>query len=87
MNHSLLKSLLATSAFAAILAGPAVMAQTDSDAPAMASFESLDANADGVLSADEIPADHPLAKDFAEADADGDGNLSKAEFDAYSADQ
>ncbi len=87
MNHSLLKSLLATSAFAALLAGPAAMAQTDSGAPPVATFQSLDANGDGVLSADEIPADHPLAKEFAEADADGDGTLSKEEFDAYSADQ
>lgn len=85
MNPSLLKSLLATSAFAAILAVPAAMAQTDPAAPAPVSFQSLDANGDGALSADEIPAQHPLAKDFAQADADGDGTLSRAEFDAYSA--
>ena len=85
MNHSLLKSLLATSAFAAILAAPAVMAQSEPAASATATFQSLDKNADGVLSADEIPSDHPLAKDFAKADADGDGKLSQAEFDAYSA--
>ncbi len=85
MNPSLLKSLLATSAFAAILAAPVAMAQADNAAPAAATFQSLDKNADGELSADEIPADHPLAKNFAEADTDGDGKLTQAEFDAYSA--
>ena len=84
MNQSLLKSLLATSAFAAILAAPAAFAQADTAAPATATFQSLDKNADGSLSADEIPSDHPLAKDFAQADTDGDGKLTQAEFDAYS---
>jgi opacity protein-like surface antigen len=83
MNNALLKSLLATSAVAAILAAPAAFAQTDSAAPAPVDFKTLDKNADGALTADEIPADHPLAKDFAKADANGDGKLSQAEFDAY----
>jgi EF hand len=49
------------------------------------SFESLDANADGGLTKEEIPADHALAKKFKKADADKSGNLNKDEFEAHRA--
>jgi hypothetical protein len=49
------------------------------------SFESLDANADGGLTKEEIPADHALAKKFKKADADKNGNLNKDEFETHRA--
>jgi hypothetical protein len=53
--------------------------------PPPGSFEALDANADGGLANDEIPADHPLSKKFKKADTDKNGLLSKDEFDTYNA--
>jgi hypothetical protein len=37
------------------------------------SFQSLDANNDGYVARDEIPADHPLAANFSAYDTDADG--------------
>ncbi len=61
----------------------AVAADAALSTPSPGSFEALDANADGGLVNDEIPADHPLSKKFKKADADKNGQLSKEEFDAY----
>jgi Ca2+-binding EF-hand superfamily protein len=47
------------------------------------SFQSLDANNDGYVARDEIPADHPLAANFSAYDTDADGRLSQSEFDTY----
>ncbi|MFB9068053.1 EF-hand domain-containing protein [Pseudofulvimonas gallinarii] len=47
------------------------------------SFQSLDANNDGYVSRDEIPADHALAANFSTYDTDADGRLSQSEFDVY----
>ena len=47
------------------------------------SFQSLDANNDGYVAPDEIPADHALASNFSSYDTDGDGRLSQSEFDSY----
>ncbi|MGH8106294.1 MAG: hypothetical protein ACREO1_13945 [Arenimonas sp.] len=58
-------------------------APSTASTPSPGSFEAMDANADGGLVNDEIPADHPLNKKFKKADADKNGQLSKQEFDAY----
>ncbi len=47
------------------------------------SFQSLDANNDGYVARDEIPADHKLAVNYSSYDTDADGRLSQSEFDAY----
>lgn len=47
------------------------------------SFESLDKNADGRISASEASADQGLASSFATADANADGGLTKAEFQSW----
>lgn len=53
----------------------------DKSAKREALFAQLDANADGSISSDEVPADNRLVKRlFDKGDADGDGALSQAEF-------
>lgn len=47
------------------------------------SFESLDKNADGRISASEASAHQGLASGFATADANADGGLTKAEFQSW----
>jgi Ca2+-binding EF-hand superfamily protein len=46
-----------------------------------ASFESLDADGNGQISATEAAAHEQLSKKMAQLDKDGDGALSKAEFE------
>lgn len=50
-----------------------------------AAWAALDANRDGVLSMDEIEAQHMvgLQQDLAVADANGDGSVSRAEWNAW----
>ncbi len=45
------------------------------------SFESLDKNADGFLSPEEIP--EPMRNQFMTADSDGDGKVSREEADSH----
>lgn len=47
-----------------------------------ASFESLDADKDGVITVIESKADNNVAARFSTADKNQDGYLSRAEFDA-----
>ncbi len=79
--------MIPTAALFALALAFAVNAQETAELPppaeAAVTYGSLDANADGGVTVDEIPADHALAKDFAKADGDGDGKLSQEEFDAY----
>lgn len=49
---------------------------------AQASFEELDADADGYVSAEEALASPEVAERFAALDADADGQLSAEEFAA-----
>lgn len=74
MTRTLLTSLAATAALA--IAGHAF-------ADDHTTFESVDANGDGVITADEIPAGHKLAEKFSSIDTDGNGQISRAEFDAW----
>lgn len=74
MTRTFLASLAATAAIA--FAGHAF-------ADDHATFESVDGNGDGVLTADEIPAGHKLADKFSMIDADGDGRITRAEYDAW----
>lgn len=55
------------------------------DARSDAAWATLDTNHDGVLSVDEIEAQHMvgLQEDLAVADANGDGNVSRAEWNAW----
>jgi hypothetical protein len=53
------------------------------DSPRTASFAELDRNNDGVLTPDELPADHALAGRFAQHDLDGDQAISRAEYEAW----
>jgi hypothetical protein len=48
-------------------------------------FAQLDGNRDGMVTRDEIPADHAMAQKFAELDSDGNGSISQSEFDAWKA--
>ena len=43
-------------------------------------FESLDGNADGLITTEEAQADTTVAKAFGELDVNGDGFLSQAEY-------
>lgn len=47
-------------------------------------FAQLDTDADGYLTATDIPAEHELSMQFSSADTDNDARLSQAEFDAFS---
>ncbi len=51
-------------------------------APEAVTLQSLDKNADGGVSKDELPPDHAITRDFAKFDSDADGKLSQSEFDA-----
>ena len=46
-------------------------------------FEQLDKNGDGYISADEAKANPDLAKKFAKADKDSNGKLDISEFSAF----
>ncbi|KFN51170.1 hypothetical protein [Arenimonas composti] len=64
------------------------LTQTATDLPMTgdrsdASFADLDTDADGYLTATDIPAEHELSLQFSVADTDNDQRLSQAEFDAY----
>lgn len=50
-----------------------------------ATFESLDANKDGRISATEARKDKTVSSRFASADKDQDGYLNRAEFEALRA--
>jgi hypothetical protein len=73
-----LKTTLIASAAAIAFAGAAVAGDD-------VTFAQLDGNRDGMVSRDEIPADHTMAGKFAELDSDGNGSISQAEFDAWKA--
>jgi hypothetical protein len=57
-----------------------LLAGFSSVALAAGTFEEVDANADGAVSAEEAAAVEGL--DFGKADANGDGSLDKAEYEA-----
>lgn len=46
-------------------------------------FADLDTDADGYITATDVPAEHELSLQFSVADTDNDQRLSQAEFDAY----
>lgn len=62
---------------AALVAGTAF---AGGETMASKSFESLDKNADGRITASESVVDKNLAASFATADANSDGAVSKEEF-------
>lgn len=68
-------------AAAALFAGTALAGET----MASKSFESLDKNADGVITASESVADKNLSAAFTTADANSDGAVSKEEFARWQA--
>jgi len=74
-----MKHLIVTAA--ALFAGTALAGET----MASKSFESLDKNADGVISVSESVADKTLSAEFATADANSDGAVSKEEFGKWQA--
>lgn len=63
----------------ALVAGVAVLRAYAADS-ADASFESLDKDKDGVITASEARANPAIAARFAAADKNQDGYLSRAEF-------
>ncbi len=69
-------------AAAALLTGAAFAAD---ETMASKSFESLDKNADGVITASESVADKNLSAAFTTADANSDGAVSKEEFARWQA--
>lgn len=69
-------------AAAALLTGAAFAAD---ETMASKSFESLDKNADGVITASESVADKNLSAEFTTADANSDGAVSKEEFARWQA--
>jgi len=73
----------------AVIAGLAIampfgsaIAQDDSAATASASWATMDANADGALTPDEVAAT-PWEAKFDSMDANGDGEVTKEEFSAH----
>lgn len=69
-------------AAAALHAGSALAAESTT---ASASFEALDKNADGQITASEAAGDKGLAENFSAVDADSDGAVSKEEFAKWKA--
>jgi len=67
---------------AALVAGTAFAGD---ETMASKSFESLDKNADGRITASESVVDKKLAADFATVDANSDGAVSKEEFTKWQA--
>jgi len=67
---------------AALVAGAAF---AGGETMASKSFESLDKNADGRITASESVVDKNLAANFATADANSDGAVSKEEFAKWQA--
>ena len=59
--------------------GDATITRADADKAGAARFDTLDANHDGNLSADETSS-APGGRGLARADANGDGVISKAEY-------
>lgn len=74
-----MKHLIVTAA--ALFAGTALAGET----MASKSFESLDKNADGGITASEAAADKSLAAGFAAADENSDGAVTKEEFAKWQA--
>ncbi|MBV6424339.1 MAG: hypothetical protein NAOJABEB_02149 [Steroidobacteraceae bacterium] len=67
---------------AALFAGSTLAAD---NAATPASFESLDRNADGRITAGEAAGDRNFAANFSAVDADSDGAVSKEEFAKWEA--
>lgn len=83
-----LSALAAAIAFAPLAIATAAMPPSPMPVPEVESstspsFDELDRNNDGVLSQDEVPADHELANLFARYDHDGDLGISSSEFELY----
>ena len=76
-----MKSMILMTA-AALVAGTAF---AGGEAMATKSFESLDKNADGRITASESVVDKNLAANFATADANSDGAVSKEEHSKWQA--
>lgn len=81
MKHSMNRFALLALAGAAV-AGTAFSqsAPPTDDPPPAKTFQELDANSDGFISAEEAAVDPALTQDFARRDADADGKLSEDEF-------
>jgi len=79
-NASLLTLMVALGMGATAIAPTAAEARGDRERP---TFESLDANGDGMITADDIEAVR-VAR-FSEMDANGDGTISLDEFQAQAA--
>ncbi|HWK74899.1 MAG TPA: hypothetical protein VNQ81_11550 [Povalibacter sp.] len=65
---------------AMLLSTAALGGDEDSSKSAMATFESLDKNADQQLSRTEAAGDKMLSDSFASIDTNGDGYVSKSEY-------
>lgn len=70
---------------AALVVAPAAFAQdaTDATAPQATSWNDVDVDGDGVISAGEAAATPVLADVFTEADANADGQLTGEEYRAF----
>lgn len=67
---------------ATLLSAAAFAGDDDPAKSAMATFESLDKNADQQLSRSEAAGDKMLSDSFAAIDTNGDGYVSKSEYTA-----
>jgi hypothetical protein len=88
MKMITLSALAAAIAFAPLAITSAAMPPSPTPVPEVESsttpsFSELDRNNDGVLTQDEVPADHELANLFARYDHDGDLSINRSEFDLY----
>lgn len=85
-----MKLKMLTAVMACLFAGAAWAADPiqggSTDAPATdkpaASFNEVDMNKDGVISADEAHGDTTLSRMFKQLDRDSDGQLTEAEYDS-----